>query len=90
MYKMVGGESHGVVPVCGNRSGAGQPGRGGWHKPGSLTQASGAWIHAAGSAMLIDPGTVELKPHAEWVWLAVEEGQARLAWQDTVLSLIHI
>ena len=21
----------------------------GWHKPGSLTQASGAWIHAAGS-----------------------------------------
>ena len=59
----------------------------GWHKPGSLTQASGAWIHAAGSAMLIDPGTVELKPHAEWVWLAVEEGQARLAWQDTELEL---
>lgn len=59
----------------------------GWHKPGSLTQASGAWIHAAGSAMLIDPGTVELKAHAEWVWLAVEEGQARLSWQDTELEL---
>ena len=24
----------------------------GWHKPGSLTRSSGAWIHAAGSVVL--------------------------------------
>lgn len=59
----------------------------GWHKPGSLTQASGVWIHAAGSAMLIDPGTVTLKPHSEWVWLAVEEGHVKLNWQDTELDM---
>ena len=28
----------------------------GWHKPGSLTRSSGAWIHAAGSAMLESEG----------------------------------
>lgn len=59
----------------------------GYHKPGSLTRASGAWIHAAGSAML-EPGAYDLIPHEQWVWLAVEEGEAELTWQDNVqLSL---
>ncbi len=58
----------------------------GWHKPGSLTRASGAWIHAAGSAMLED-GEYELKNHDQWVWLAVEDGEAVLFWQGTTLTL---
>ncbi len=59
----------------------------GWHKPGSLTQASGAWIHAAGSAMMAEPGVFQLKPHTQWVWLAVEEGKALLKWHDTEICL---
>lgn len=55
----------------------------GWHKPGSLTQASGAWIHAAGSAMLVEPGTTYLKPHDQWIWLAVESGKAKMVWHGT-------
>ena len=58
----------------------------GWHKPGSLTSASGAWIHAAGSAMLT-AGTYSLKPHEQWVWFAVEEGSAVLNWQGTEMEL---
>ena len=58
----------------------------GYHKPGSLTRASGAWIHAAGSAML-EPRTYRLVPHPQWVWLAVEEGEVELGWQDCVLNL---
>ena len=58
----------------------------GWHHPGSLTRTSGAWIHAAGSAML-EPGDYEIKPHDQWVWFAVEEGETDLTWQDSVLNL---
>ena len=43
----------------------------GFHKPGSLTLASGAWIHAAGSFVL-EAGSYPLKEHEQWVWLAVE------------------
>lgn len=59
----------------------------GWHKPGSLTQASGAWIHAAGSAMFTDGCEIKLRPHDQWIWLAVEEGEATLKWQDLELKL---
>lgn len=58
----------------------------GWHKPGSLTRASGAWIHAAGSAML-ESGHYALRSHDQWVWLAVEDGEVALHWQGTTLSL---
>ena len=58
----------------------------GWHKPGSLTRASGAWIHAAGSAML-EAGEYTLKPHDQWVWLAVGDGEVKLTWQDAGLQL---
>ena len=58
----------------------------GYHKPGSLTRASGAWIYAAGSAML-EPGAYELVPREQWIWLAVEEGEAELTWQSCVLTL---
>ena len=58
----------------------------GWHKPGSLTRASGAWIHAAGSAML-EAGFYALRPHEQWVWLAVESGEVTLNWQNTALTL---
>ncbi len=58
----------------------------GWHKPGSLTRASGAWIHAAGTAML-DAGEYDIKPHEQWVWFAVEAGEVTLVWEDTELKL---
>ena len=58
----------------------------GWHKPGSLTRASGAWIHAAGSAML-EAGHYALRAHEQWVWLAVESGEVTLNWQGNALSL---
>ena len=58
----------------------------GWHKPGSLTRASGAWIHAAGSAML-EAGHYALRAHEQWVWLAVESGEVMLNWQGTALQL---
>ena len=58
----------------------------GWHKPGSLTRSSGAWIHAAGSAML-ESGAYAIKPHEQWVWFAVEEGEALLSWQGNELTL---
>lgn len=58
----------------------------GWHKPGSLTRASGAWIHAAGSAML-ESGSYGLHPHEQWVWIAVEDGEATLTWQGTEMLL---
>ena len=58
----------------------------GWHKPGSLTRASGAWIHAAGSAML-ETGHYDLRTHEQWVWLAIEGGEVTLHWQGTALTL---
>ena len=58
----------------------------GWHKPGSLTLASGAWMHAAGSALL-EPGTHPIRAHDQYVWLAVEEGSAVLTWHGTPLTL---
>ena len=45
----------------------------GVHKPGSLTQASGAWISAAG-AFVLEKGEYPLNAHEQWVWLAVERG----------------
>ena len=48
-----------------------------WHKPGSLTQSSGAWIHATGSVVL-EEGTYAIKPQEQWVWFAVEDGEATL------------
>lgn len=59
----------------------------GYHKPGSLTQASGAWIHAAGTAMVIEAGTYTICPHEQWVWLAVEDGAVSLSWRDVTTEL---
>lgn len=58
----------------------------GWHKPGSLTRSSGAWIHAAGSAML-EAGEYEIKPHDQWIWFAVDDGTVELTWQGNTLTL---
>ena len=58
----------------------------GYHKPGSLTLASGAWIHAAGSFVL-EKGVHDLNPHEQWVWLAVEKGSIVLFWDNHELAL---
>ena len=58
----------------------------GWHKPGSLTVASGAWISYAGSAVL-ENGEYALIPHEKYVWLCVESGKAELQWNTTNLGL---
>ncbi len=58
----------------------------GTHKPGSLTQASGAWIHSAGSFVL-ETGYYPLNPHDQWVWLAVESGEITLTWNAHELLL---
>ena len=58
----------------------------GWHKPGSLTLSSGAWMHAAGSAVL-DAGVHSLHAHDQYVWFAVEEGVIKLHWQKQELVL---
>ncbi|MDO5435773.1 MAG: AraC family transcriptional regulator [Clostridia bacterium] len=58
----------------------------GVHKPGSLTQASGAWIHSAGSFVL-ESGVYALKPHNEWVWLAAEKGKVLVTWDGNDLTL---
>ena len=53
----------------------------GTHKPGSLTQASGAWIHAAG-AFVVEKGEYPLNSHDQWVWLEVERGGIFLFWNE--------
>ena len=58
----------------------------GTHKPGSLTQASGAWIHAAG-AFVVEKGEYPLNSHDQWVWLEVERGSIVLYWNDHQLEL---
>ena len=58
----------------------------GWHKPGSLTRSSGAWIHAAGNAIL-EAGQYTVKPHEQWIWFAVEEGTVDLTWQGNKLTM---
>ncbi len=58
----------------------------GTHKPGSLTQASGAWITAAG-AFVLEKGNYPLNPHDHWVWLAVERGSIILTWNQHELEL---
>ena len=58
----------------------------GFHKPGSLTLASGAWIHAAGSFVL-EEGVYPLREHEQWVWLAVEAGEVLLRWDQHDLVL---
>ena len=58
----------------------------GTHKPGSLTQASGAWITAAG-AFVLEKGNYPLNPHDQWVWLAVERGGIILTWNQHELEL---
>ena len=58
----------------------------GVHKPGSLTLASGAWIHAAGSFCL-DRGTYPVKSHDQYIWLAVEKGEILLEWEQHELAL---
>ncbi len=58
----------------------------GYHKPGSLTRASGAWIHAAGTAMF-NQGEYDLNTHEQWVWFAVEAGEVHLYWQEHELKL---
>ena len=58
----------------------------GFHKPGSLTLASGAWIHAAGSFVL-EEGSYPLHGHEQWVWLAVEAGEVLLRWDAHELTL---
>ena len=58
----------------------------GFHRPGSLTLASGAWIHAAGSFVL-EEGVYPLHSHDQWVWLAVESGEILLRWDHHDLAL---
>ena len=58
----------------------------GWHKPGSLTKASGAWIHAAGTAAF-SAGSYPITSHEQWVWFAVEAGEVTLHWQSNDLKL---
>ena len=58
----------------------------GFHRPGSLTRASGAWIHAAGS-FVVEKGEYDLRPHEQWVWLAVEKGDILLRWDGNELPL---
>ena len=58
----------------------------GYHKPGSLTLASGAWIHAAGSFSL-GKGTYTVNDHEQWVWLVVEKGSILLRWDQHDLAL---
>ncbi len=58
----------------------------GTHKPGSLTLASGAWIHAAGSFVL-EEGSYSLRDHEQWVWLAVEAGAIIVRWDHHELHL---
>ncbi len=58
----------------------------GWHKPGSLTQCSGAWIHAAGGAVL-DGGEYELTAEPHFVWLAVVSGNVTLMRPEGELPL---
>ncbi len=58
----------------------------GTHKPGSLTLASGAWIHAAGSFVL-EEGAYSLREHEQWVWLAVEAGTIVVRWDHHELRL---
>jgi len=59
----------------------------GTHKPGSLTLASGVWIHAAGSFVL-EEGYFPLREHDHWVWFVVETGEIMLRWDqhDLILS----
>ena len=59
----------------------------GWHKPGSLTRDSGVWIHAAGSAMLAEPGDVALHQVEQWVWITVKQGTIQLHWKDAVIDM---
>lgn len=58
----------------------------GFHKPGSLTLASGAWIYAAGSFVL-EEGAYPLHAHEQWVWLAVESGDILLRWNGHELAM---
>ena len=58
----------------------------GWHKPGSLTMASGVWMHAAGS-ILLDAGVHAVKPRDQFVFLAVDEGAVTLRWAKSELTL---
>ena len=58
----------------------------GFHKPGSLTLASGVWIHAAGSFVL-ERGCYPLHSHDQWVWLAVEKGNVLVMWDGHDLAL---
>ena len=58
----------------------------GYHKPGSLTLASGAWIHAAG-AFSLGKGTYTVNDHEQWVWLVVEKGSILLRWDQHDLAL---
>ncbi|MDD2648348.1 MAG: AraC family transcriptional regulator [Eubacteriales bacterium] len=50
----------------------------GEHKPDELAVKSGAWIHAAGSAMLPE-GVYSMKSHPCWLWIAVEQGKIQLS-----------
>ena len=58
----------------------------GFHKPGSLTLSSGAWIHAAG-CFVLESGTHPLRNHEQWVWFAVESGEVLLHWDQHDLPL---
>ena len=58
----------------------------GWHKPGSLTRSSGAWIHAAGTAAF-SAGRYPIISHEQWVWFAVEAGEVTLHWEGNHLPL---
>ena len=58
----------------------------GWHKPGTLTRSSGAWIQEAGSAML-EAGEYAIKARDQWVWFAVEDGTIELTWHGRQLEL---
>ena len=59
----------------------------GIHKPGSLTLSSGAWISRAGS-FVVEKGSVAMKNHPEWVWIAVESGEILIHWDRYMITLL--
>ena len=58
----------------------------GWHKPSTLTTASGAWVGRAGSAML-DGGEHPLNPLEQYVWFCIESGSLDLKWKELSIHL---
>ena len=58
----------------------------GFHVPAALTRQTGVWIHAAGSLLLTE-GCQEVRGHSQWVWLAVDTGEAEFRWRGESAAL---